>query len=88
MQVLFKFEARSLMSGAHNPKRTTYFSTAIFQQNVDVLLVLKMVIKVHDVLVVQCFVKLDFSVNLAEGKSSKKQKKTKGQTLQLNASGW
>lgn len=34
-----------------------------------------MVIKVHDVFVVQCFVKLDFSVNLAEGKSSKKKTK-------------
>lgn len=36
-----------------------------------------MVIKVHNVFVVQCFVKLDFSVNLAEGKSSKKKQKTK-----------
>lgn len=44
-----------------------------------------MVIKVHNVFVVQCFVKLDFSVNLAEGKSSKENK---GQKLQLNANGW
>lgn len=49
-----------------------------------------MVIEVHNVFVVQCFVKLDFSVNLAEGKSRKKNQthKTKGRKLQLNTNGW
>lgn len=43
----------------------TYFSTAVFQQDVDVLLVFKMVIKVHNVLMVQYSMQLDFSVDLA-----------------------
>lgn len=45
----------------------TYFSAAVFQQDVDVLLVLKMVIKVHYVFMVQYSVQLNFSVNLAGG---------------------
>lgn len=32
---------------------SAYFSTAVFQQDVDVLLVLKMVIKMHNVSVMQ-----------------------------------
>lgn len=46
----------------------TYFSTAVFQQDVDVLLVLKVVIKVHNVFMVQYSVQLNFSVNLAGGR--------------------
>lgn len=43
----------------------TYFAAAEFQQDVDVLLVLEMVIKVHNVFVMQYSVQLDLSVNLA-----------------------
>lgn len=50
---------------------STYFSTAVFQQDVDVLLVLKMVIKVHYMSMVQSSVQLNFSVNLARGKDIK-----------------
>lgn len=42
----------------------THFSTTVLQQDVDVLLVLKVVIKMHDVFVVQDSVQLDFSVDL------------------------
>lgn len=45
-----------------------YFSAAVLQQDVDVLLVLEMVIKVHDVFVVQRSVQLDFSVDLTGSK--------------------
>lgn len=68
MQVLFKFKARSVVTECCSPSQTgTHFSTAVFQQDVDVLLVLEMVIKVHDVFVVQRSVQLDFSVDLREG---------------------
>lgn len=43
----------------------TYFAAAVFQQDVDVFLVLEMVIKVHNVFVMQYSVQLDLSVNLA-----------------------
>lgn len=66
MQVPFKFKARSV---AAELRQGTHFSAAILQQDVDVLLVLEVVIKVHDVLVVQRSVQLDFSVNLAEGEN-------------------
>jgi len=49
---------------------STYFPTAVFQQDVDVLLVFKMVIEVHNVLVVQCSVQFNLSVNLAEKRSN------------------
>lgn len=42
----------------------THFSAAVLQQNIDVLFVLKMVIKVHNVLVMKGSMQLDFSVNL------------------------
>lgn len=44
----------------------TYFAAAVFQQDVDVFLVLEMVVKVHDVFMMQYSVQLDLSVNLAE----------------------
>lgn len=53
--------------------KDTYFSTAVFQQDVDVLLVLEMVIEVHYVFVVQCSVQLNFSVDLSEGRQQKGQ---------------
>lgn len=43
----------------------TYFAAAVFQQDVDVVLVLEMVIKVHNVFMMQYFVQLYLSVNLA-----------------------
>lgn len=43
----------------------TYFAAAVFQQDVDVFLVLEMVIKVHNVFMMQYSVQLDLSVNLA-----------------------
>lgn len=42
----------------------TNFSAAVLQQDVNVVLVLEMVIKVHYVLVMEYSVQLDFSVNL------------------------
>lgn len=59
----------------------TYFSATVFQQDVDVLLVLKMVIKVHYVFMVQYSVQLNFSVNLAGGKDKKVTTVTGGNFL-------
>lgn len=50
MQVLPNFEGGE--SAVAEEENDTYFSAAVFQQNVDVLLVLEMVIKVHNVFVV------------------------------------
>lgn len=72
MQVPFKFQARSVTSAAPNLRQGTHFSAAVLQQDVDVLLVLEMVIKVHDVFVVQRSVQLDFSVNLAENNNKQR----------------
>lgn len=57
MQVLSKCEARLLqeqitMVWVFSMCQLTYFSTAVFQQDVDVLIVLEMMIKVHNVFVV------------------------------------
>lgn len=43
----------------------TYFSAAVFQQYIDVLLVLEVVIKVHNMFMMQYSVEVNFSVNLA-----------------------
>ena len=51
---------------------STYLSTAVFQQDVDVVLVFEMVIKVHYVFMVQCSVQLDLSVNLVRGGKAKR----------------
>lgn len=56
---------------------STHFSTAIFQEDVDVFLVLEMVIKVHNVFMVQRSVQLNFSVNLVEGKKKVSRLKVK-----------
>ena len=42
----------------------THFSTAVFQQNVYVLLVFEMLIKVHYVFMMKNLVQLDLSVDL------------------------
>lgn len=47
----------------------THFAAAVFQQDVDVFLVLEMVIKVHNVFMMQYSVQLDLSVNLAGTKT-------------------
>lgn len=59
----------------------TYFSTAVFQQDIDVLLVLKVVVKVHYMLMVQYSVQLDFSVNLEGVGMRRRQKRTKKSKL-------
>lgn len=61
-------------SAAPNLRQGTHLSAAVLQQDVDVLLVLEMVVKVHDVFVVQRSVQLDFSVNLAENNNNNKQR--------------
>lgn len=65
MQVLSKFETQQC-KGIERTSWTngTYFSAAVFQQDVDVLLVFKMVIKVHNVFMVENSVQLNLSVNL------------------------
>lgn len=68
MQVLSKFETQQWQRSSdwtlEYGTNSTYFSTAVLQQNVDVLFVLKMVIEVHNVFMVQHSVQLNFSVNL------------------------
>lgn len=64
MQVLQKQEMDILTSDCD----CTYFSTTVFQQDVDILLVFKMMVKVHNVFMVQDSVQLNFSVNLTERK--------------------
>lgn len=73
MQVLPKLEAQAVTK--LKKKKScwrTYFSTAVLQQDVDVLLVLEVVIEVHNVFMVQYSVQLNLSVNLAGGRDNKK----------------
>lgn len=54
----------------------THSSTAVFQQNVDVVFVFKVMIEVDDVFMMECFVEFDFFVNLKG--SREHQMKTDG----------
>lgn len=47
----------------------THPSAAVFQEDVDVIFILEMMVEVNDVLVVQGFVQFDLSVNLRNASS-------------------
>lgn len=64
LDILSAFDANKHFSDSR-----THFAAAVFQQDVDVFLVLEMVIKVHNVFMVQYSVQLDLSVNLQRQKS-------------------
>lgn len=55
------------MTPQYNTQSSTHSSTAVFQENVDVFFVLKVVVKVHYVFMMEGFVQLDFPVNLCVG---------------------
>lgn len=73
MQVSSECEAQlwqrkiAVVKDGGKKKKNTYFSTAVFQQDIDVVFVLEMVIKVHNVFMVQNSMELNFSVNLEGG---------------------
>lgn len=68
LDILSTFDANNHFSDSR-----THFAAAVFQQDVDVFLVLEMVIKVHNVFMVQYSVQLDLSVNLAGTKTEEPQ---------------
>lgn len=43
---------------------SAYPSAAVFQKNIDMIFVLKMMVKMHDVFVVKCSMQLNFFVDL------------------------